>query len=88
MEFMRFEIDRCHVLVGHLDPRRIGVWIKGTFDVQACTGCCAADELDDGLVADQGLASPVLRDEREQAVLDFVPLAGSRRQMTDGDRQT
>ena len=41
--------------------------------------------MDDGLVADEWLAAPVLCDEREQAMLDPVPLAGARRQMTDRD---
>ena len=40
---------------------------------------------DDYLVADQRLPPPVHADEREQAVLDLVPLAGARREMADGD---
>ena len=28
-----------------------------------------------------------MRDEREEAVLDFVPLAGARKQMADGYRK-
>ena len=32
-------------------------------------------------------AAPVLRDEGEQAVLDLVPLARARRQVTDRDRE-
>ncbi len=39
-------------------------------------------------MGDERLATPVLGDEREQAVLDLVPLAGPRRQMTDGDRES
>ena len=41
--------------------------------------------MDDGLEADERLAAPILGDEREQAMLDPVPLAGSGRQVTDRD---
>jgi hypothetical protein len=41
-----------------------------------------ADQLHDYLMADQRLASPVLRDESEQSMLDFVPLAGAGRQVS------
>ena len=53
--------------------------------LQACVGGGGGDQFDDDLMADERFAAPVLRDEREQAVLDLVPLAGAGRQMTDGD---
>src|SRR3990172_3544088 len=34
-----------------------------------------------------GLPRQVLADEREEAMLDLVPLAGSGREVADGDRQ-
>src|SRR5579859_5532566 len=46
------------------------------------------DELDDDLVADEGLAPPVLADRAEQAVLDLVPLARPGREVADGDLET
>ena len=57
--------------------------IDGALNLQA--GACRGrgNQLHDGY--DQWLAAPVLRDEREQPVLDLVPLAGAGRQMTDGD---
>src|SRR5271166_4696629 len=36
---------------------------------------------------EQGLASPVLTDEREQPMLDLVPLARARREMRHADRE-
>jgi hypothetical protein len=44
--------------------------------------------LHDGLVADQRLTAPVLCNEREQPVFDFVPFAGAWREMANRDRQT
>src|ERR1019366_5614116 len=38
-------------------------------------------------MTDEWLATPVLTDKGKRAVLDLVPLAGSRRQMTDGNPQ-
>lgn len=49
-------------------------------------GCC--DELDDSLIADQRPTSPVLGDERKKPVFNFVPFAGSGRQMADVDFET
>src|SRR5207342_3213174 len=40
---------------------------------------------DDGLIADERPPAPVLRDEREQAMLNLVPFAGAGREMTNRD---
>jgi hypothetical protein len=39
------------------------------------------------LMAEQWLGAPIHADEREQAVLDLVPLAGAGRQVMDADRE-
>jgi hypothetical protein len=39
-------------------------------------------------MGNERLAAPVLGDEREKAVLDLVPLARPRREMTDRDRES
>ena len=44
-----------------------------------------ADEVDDRLVGPQRPAAPVDRDEREQTVLDLVPLARAGREVADPD---
>jgi hypothetical protein len=38
-------------------------------------------------MANEWLAKPVLADEGEKMVFDFVPFAGSRREVTDRDFQ-
>ena len=43
------------------------------------------DQLDHHLAADPRAPAPVLRDRREKATLDLVPLARSRRNVTDAD---
>ena len=47
-----------------------------------------ADVLQDRLVTDQGLPSPVVANPAEQAVLDRVPLRGTRRVVRYADHQT
>src|ERR1700691_6006359 len=46
-----------------------------------------ADEVHDSLVGPQGAPTPVDRDEREQSMLDLVPLARPRREVADVDRE-
>jgi hypothetical protein len=43
------------------------------------------DQLDDDLMTDKRLGAPILSNEREQFVLDTVPLAGAGGMMSDGD---
>ncbi len=74
-----------HFVVGDRDAAWIGGGIEFASDGQAGLGGGRGDQLDDGLVADERLGTPVLADEGEEAVLDFVPLAGARRQMVDLD---
>ena len=47
-----------------------------------------SNELHDDFEANERFATPILADEGEQAVFDFVPLACARRQVCDLDRQT
>ena len=46
------------------------------------------ERFDDDLVGTPGASAPVAADRREQPVLDPVPFAGARRQVTDGDGQS
>ncbi len=41
--------------------------------------------MDDDLMTDKRLGAPILSNEREQLVLDTVPLAGAGGMMSDGD---
>src|SRR5271166_5466761 len=80
-----FDLDGGHLGFGDLDALVVDIFIEPARDGEAFVSGCAADQLDDGLVADQRLAAPVLGDEGEQAVLYLVPLAGAGRQMRDSD---
>jgi hypothetical protein len=83
---MAEDIDGVHFVISDFDACRIGVGVDLGSHLQACIGGRGGDQLDDGLVADEWLAAPILCDEREQAMLDLVPFAGARRQMADRDR--
>ena len=45
------------------------------------------DQFDNNLMTDQRTTAPILRYETKQPMLDLVPFAGSRRKMTNRDRQ-
>ena len=64
---------------------RIGVQL-GMYD-QSLGSARMSNQFNDGLQGRQRLASPVLRDEREQAVFDLVPFARAGRKVCDGDLQ-
>jgi len=59
---------------------------SGRVRFEAGLGGGCGDQLDDHLITDERLAAPVAGDEREQAMLDLVPLARARQQATHGDR--
>ena len=82
---MAGEVDGIHFDVGHLDTGRIGVLIELVTNLETGLCCRCGDQLDDDPMADERFAAPVAGDEREQAMLDLVPLAGAGRQVTYGD---
>ena len=85
MEVVAGEVDGAHLGVGHLDAGGIGVLIELAANREAGLGGRRGDQLDDDLVADEWFAAPIAGDEREQAMLDLVPLACTGRQVTHGD---
>jgi hypothetical protein len=85
VESVRTEVDGCKLRVVDLDALGIFVCVKLRAHLQARIGGGGGDELNDGAIAAQRFASPVDGNEREEPVLDLVPLAGARRQMADGD---
>src|SRR5260370_13618904 len=85
MEVVAMDVEGTHLGVGALNAGRIGVVMDLAPDLQSSVGCRCSDQLNDGLVADQRAAAPVLCDEREEPMLDLVPFAGTGRQMTDRD---
>jgi hypothetical protein len=86
MNFVTAELDLTELLVGHFDSGLIFVRVQDCLDLESGARLSGTNQIDDGLIIDQGLSSPVQTDEREKPVLDLVPLAGSRRIVTDRDR--
>ena len=64
------------------------VSVQHATDLEARRGSRGRDEADAGRMREQRLAAPVLRDEREETMLDLVPLAGARRAMADRNHQS
>src|SRR5271165_889531 len=68
-------------MAGEIDGGQLGA------DFEAGVGCGRGDQLDNCTIASQRLAAPVDGDEREETMLDLVPLAGAGRQVANRDRQ-
>ena len=85
MECIPNNIDRAHLGVRHFGALLISRLILLTPHGQARVGRRGSDQRDDHGITDQRLTAPVHRDEREQTMFDFVPLAGARRQMVYHD---
>jgi len=80
------ELDLTELLVGHFDSGLILIRVQDCLDFEPGARLGAANQMNDGLIIDQRLPSPVQTDKRKEPVLDLVPLAGSRRIVTDRDR--
>src|SRR5712692_10504725 len=79
--------DPLHFFVRHSSPRRILAPVEATGHGQPLRGGRARDQAHDRLVVPQRLTTPIRGDEREQAVLHLVPLAGARWEVADLDGQ-
>ena len=88
MKVVTIQANGCEFIVGYLDAFWVRIGIQLRSHLQALLGRCCCDQVDDDLMADQGLAPPVEADVREQSMFDFVPLAGPRREMADPDRDS
>src|SRR3954462_1037549 len=87
MEIRCGDVEAGDLGVGHLGALLVEVMVQPTLNGEPGLRGCAGDQLDVDLMCHQRLAAPVLGDEREQSMLDAVPLAGPGRQVGDGDRQ-
>src|ERR1700694_716883 len=83
VEIAAGDVDGGKLIIGDGDAFRIGGLIKTTAYGEAGIGARCGDKLDDDLVGEQGLASPVPGYEGEEPVLDPVPLGRARGQMTN-----
>ena len=83
MEPGTFDVESGHLGVGDNDAAGVLASVELAAHSQAGFGGSSRDQLDDDAIADEWLGAPVLTDEREEPVLDFVPLAGAGRQVAD-----
>jgi len=79
------EVDGAELGVGDFDAFGVLVPIQLGAHLEPSVGCRRRDQLDDRAIGAQRLASPIDIDERKEAMLDFVPLAGSGRELTNGN---
>src|SRR5216684_1893615 len=88
MELFSPKLEFRHLLVGNPEALRIDIGVDLAFHGQAGRRGGCGGEVDNDLVADEWLATPVLADKREQTVFDLVPLAGAGWEVTDRDFQS
>src|SRR5437899_13057291 len=86
VEAVAVNVHGLHLLVRDSATSRVLSAIQTTDDFEAFRGGRAGDQVDDRLVVPQRFTSPVRGNEGEQAVFDLIPLAGARREMTQGER--
>ena len=87
MEVGTFDVDGGHLGVGYDNPAGVLSGVEFAAHGEAGFGGGGRDQLDDHAIADEWFGAPVLADEGEEPVLDFVPLAGAGRQMADHDSE-
>src|SRR5271168_4439625 len=85
VKMLSLDLQRAHLLGGHSAAGRILAAVEASPHEQAASIRGVADEVYDRLVRAQWSPAPIHRDEREQPVLNLVPLARSRREVTDAD---
>ena len=86
MKLGQLEIESAEFGVGNLQADRIDASIQFGADLQSCLCRRVRDQIDDDVVTHQWSATPILSDVAEHAMLDLVPLAGSRREMAYPNR--
>ena len=74
------------LIVGNPQAGCVSAVVKGAANRQSGFGTGRCDQLDDDLMGDKWLATPVLRHEREEPVFDLVPLACAWRQVAEAYR--
>ena len=74
--------DRGHLFVSDVDFFGIAARVQDAAHLQSCGCSRVGEEIHNRGVGQQRLPAPVLVDEREQPMLDLVPLACSGRQVT------
>src|SRR6266404_9924691 len=85
VELGTFEGDGGYVCVRYDNAAGVLAGVEFTAHSEAGFGGSGRNQLDDQPIADERLGAPVLADKGEEAVFDFVPLAGAGRQVADRD---
>src|SRR5450755_2616212 len=88
MEGSAFEVDGGELFFCDGHASRIRTPIQSCADLQTGLGGGSGIEVDDDLMTDQRLASPVLGDVGKHAVLDLVPFTCAGRKVADVNGQT
>lgn len=86
VEGVRLKVHECELLVRDTAALGIDTLIDSALDQETGFGSRGADQVHDDLMGEKRLAAPVERDEREQSMLDLVPLAGTRWKVAHRDR--
>src|SRR5262245_14617309 len=87
MESVADEVDCGDLSVGYLDRFGVLLFIQLGAHPEAGFGGRSGDQLNNRSIAASRLSAPIDRDERKETMLNFVPLASSRREMANGNRE-
>ena len=87
MKFGLCQVNRFQFIITYSNAFWIDVGIQFGIDGQAALSGRVSDEIDDDLMADQWLSTPVHADVTEHAMLNLIPFARAWREVTDGDMQ-
>ena len=60
MKVCPFDLNGCQLGIRHLHAGFVTALVKFGLDIQAGAGTCIGDQVDDHVVTDERLASPVL----------------------------
>ena len=77
MEIIAGDLDGGELYISDLDALLVFSRIDFSTDFESFAGCGCSDQVDDDLVAHQGLTTPIQADERKQAMLNLIPLGSA-----------
>ena len=83
VEFFTMNGECSELLIGNLDALGIGVGVEFAPNFEASVSRCICNQLDNGEVAGERLATPILVDVAKHAMFDLVPFRCPRWIMAD-----
>jgi hypothetical protein len=86
MELVLSQVYSLDSIVSRLPTCWVFATVQTTGYLETFGGRHARDQINDRLIIAKRLAASIRADEREQSVLNLVPLTGAWRKMTHGDR--